>query len=52
MDFKIISELDFNFIMDISKKRNSLVHGDSMVIPKKTDIDHLIIITEKIQGSS
>ncbi len=52
MDFKIISELDHNFIMDISKKRNSLVHGDSMEIPKKTDIDHLIIITEKIQSSS
>ncbi|GKW36699.1 MULTISPECIES: hypothetical protein [Pectobacterium] len=49
---KIVSELDLNFIMDISKKRNLLVHGDSMVIPKKSEIDHLITITEKIQCSS
>lgn len=49
---KVITEVDYDFIMFMSNRRNYLVHGDSMIIPKKTEIDHLIIITEKIQRSS
>ncbi|MBT0511552.1 hypothetical protein ISO42_05670 [Morganella morganii subsp. morganii] len=49
---EIISDWEFSFIMDVSHRRNLIVHGDSMAIPKKSEIDALIIITEKIQFSN
>lgn len=48
---KIISEAEFGFIIHMSNRRNYLIHGDSMDIPKKFEIDFLIDITEKIECS-
>ncbi|KJT79124.1 hypothetical protein SEEH8310_14410, partial [Salmonella enterica subsp. enterica serovar Heidelberg str. 579083-10] len=44
---KIISRQDATFIKKITEVRNSLVHGVSMLVPKKNEIDMLIFITEK-----
>lgn len=46
---KIISRQDATFIKKITEVRNSLVHGVSMLVPKKNEIDMLIFITEKIK---
>lgn len=46
---KMISEQDAVFIQHINQIRNRLVHGDSLIVPKKSEIDKLILITEKIK---
>ncbi|MCT7019764.1 hypothetical protein M1743_06360, partial [Salmonella enterica subsp. enterica serovar Saintpaul] len=45
----IISRQDATFIKKITEVRNSLVHGVSMLVPKKNEIEMLIFITEKIK---
>jgi len=46
---KIISAQDADFIKHITQIRNRLVHGVSMIVPNKSEIDILILITEKVK---
>jgi len=46
---KTISKQDADFITHITQIRNRLVHGVSMTIPKKSEIDLLILITERLK---
>ncbi|ADO47976.1 hypothetical protein Entcl_1718 [[Enterobacter] lignolyticus SCF1] len=46
---KIISTQDAAFIKHITQIRNRLVHGVSMIVPKKSEIDVLILITERVK---
>lgn len=43
-----IDEQDYEFIRRLNMQRNQLIHGDSLDIPKKIEIDRLILITEKL----
>lgn len=44
----LISADDEDFLVKIADKRNRLVHGDTLDIPKKSDIDDLVLITERL----
>lgn len=44
----VISTNDASFLVQMADKRNRLVHGDTLEIPKKSDIDDLIAITEHL----
>lgn len=43
-----ISTNDASFLVQMADKRNRLVHGDTLEIPKKSDIDNLVAITEHL----
>ena len=43
-----ISVEDRNFLIQMSDQRNRLVHGDTLIIPKKSEIDGLVSITENL----
>lgn len=43
-----ISANDVDFLMQTADKRNHLVHGNTLKIPKKADIDNLVAITERL----
>lgn len=44
----IISDEDFNLLCELFRQRNKLVHGENLFIPKKSEIDKLIAITESM----
>lgn len=44
----LVSTNDADFLGQMADKRNHLVHGKSLEIPKKSDIDDLVAITERL----
>lgn len=44
----LINQNDFDFLYKMSDQRNRLVHGDTLIIPKKWEIDGLVTITESL----
>lgn len=47
-EFGLITDVDSDFLVKIAYKRSRLIHGDSLDIPKKSDIDDLVLITERL----
>lgn len=47
-NYNMITQDDMLFLKKMSEQRNRLVHGDTLVIPKKSQIDGLVAITEKL----
>jgi len=44
----LITEDDVTFLGKMADQRNHLVHGVSLTIPRKSEIDSMIVITEKL----
>jgi len=48
-DKNILPTGDIDVLDRLRKKRNSIIHGDSYDVPLKTEIDKLVLITEKLR---
>lgn len=46
----VVSQEDRDFLLQLSYKRNQLVHGDTKDIPKKELIDRLVLLTDSLSN--